>query len=173
MTDKADRGRWLTVIEAGNRLGITPDAVRQRVKRGVLSGARGNDGRVKVWMADIPTDQSVAPDRSISDDRPIDQTRQSVIATDQKPERTKKQPRLTDQVGLAIDQTERLISHLERQLSEKDAEHRAQIERIEARHAAELIRLERAYKSATDALMNRVSAILIANRPRPWWRWFG
>ena len=36
----------LTLIEAGAALGISPDAVRMRVKRGSLQGEKGEDGHV-------------------------------------------------------------------------------------------------------------------------------
>lgn len=42
-------GEWLTYTEAARRLGTTPDAIRQRVKRGQMRGSRGNDGRPRVW----------------------------------------------------------------------------------------------------------------------------
>jgi hypothetical protein len=79
-------GRWLSYIDAAACLGITPDAIRQRVKRGVLQGARGNDGKPKVWVTDQPithdrfdaTDQPIADD---ADDRspPIELDAQSVV----------------------------------------------------------------------------------------------
>ena len=40
----------LTLIEAGAALGISPDAVRMRVKRGSLQGEKGEDGRWLVWV---------------------------------------------------------------------------------------------------------------------------
>ena len=43
-------GEWLTYTEAARRLGTTPDAIRQRVKRGQMRGSRGNDGRPRVWV---------------------------------------------------------------------------------------------------------------------------
>jgi chromosome segregation ATPase len=42
-------GEWLTYTEAAKRLGTTPDAIRQRVKRGQMKASRGNDGRPRVW----------------------------------------------------------------------------------------------------------------------------
>lgn len=44
-------GEWLTYTEAAKRLGTTPDAIRQRVKRGQMQGSRGNDNRPRVWTA--------------------------------------------------------------------------------------------------------------------------
>lgn len=40
----------LTLIEAGAALGISPDAVRMRIKRGSLQGEKGEDGRWLVWV---------------------------------------------------------------------------------------------------------------------------
>jgi hypothetical protein len=54
MTD----GEWLTYTEAARRLGTTPDAIRQRAKRGQMQGTRGNDGRPRVWTAARPNGQA-------------------------------------------------------------------------------------------------------------------
>jgi outer membrane murein-binding lipoprotein Lpp len=62
-------GEWLTYTEAARRLGTTPDAIRQRVKRGQMQGSRGNDGRPRVWV-DAPPDGQVtelSPNRTESD----------------------------------------------------------------------------------------------------------
>jgi hypothetical protein len=40
----------MTVKEAGRQFGISPDGVRQRVRRGNLESERGDDGRVYVWV---------------------------------------------------------------------------------------------------------------------------
>jgi hypothetical protein len=57
---------------------------------------------------------------------------------------------------------------------EARALHRAELERQETRHLAELARLEAAYKAAADNLMGKVAAVLLAERRRPWWRrWLG
>jgi len=44
---------WLSVDAAAQRLGITPDAVRSRIKRGTLWAVRRN-GRVRVVLRDAP-----------------------------------------------------------------------------------------------------------------------
>jgi hypothetical protein len=59
-------GEWLTYTEAARRLGTTPDAIRQRVKRGQMRGSRGNDGRPRVWgdaRPDGPATE-LSPDKS-------------------------------------------------------------------------------------------------------------
>ena len=59
-------GEWLTYTEAARRLGTTPDAIRQRVKRGQMQGSRGNDGRPRVWVDAHPDGQvtELSPDKS-------------------------------------------------------------------------------------------------------------
>jgi excisionase family DNA binding protein len=46
-------GRWLPVDEAAKLLGISPDAVRKRIRRGKLEARQGNDGLLRVL---IPSD---------------------------------------------------------------------------------------------------------------------
>ncbi len=48
---------WLTLTEVATRTGYTRDAIRQRVRRGVLRATKGNDGVLRVDagnLADIP-----------------------------------------------------------------------------------------------------------------------
>ncbi len=67
-TDRPQTDRRVTVIEAASILGITPDAVRSRLRRGTLRKEAGDDGTVYVRLdgdgRDRRTDQPT--------DRPID-----------------------------------------------------------------------------------------------------
>jgi hypothetical protein len=66
-TDRPPTDRRVTVFEASSILGITPDAVRSRLRRGTLTKETGEDGTVYVRLdADGHTDQTT--------DRPTDQT---------------------------------------------------------------------------------------------------
>lgn len=47
----------LTLIEAGQVLGISPDAVRMRIKRGTMQAEKDEDGRWLVW---VDTEQAAA-----------------------------------------------------------------------------------------------------------------
>ena len=60
----------LTVTEAAERLGISVEAVRGRIKRGTLRGEKGPDGTVFVF---VDTNQS-RPDASQSTDHPTDKS---------------------------------------------------------------------------------------------------
>ncbi len=48
----------LTVAEAAARLAVTPDAIRRRLQRGTLAGAKTVDGGWRVWL---PVDEAGAP----------------------------------------------------------------------------------------------------------------
>ena len=58
MTDPGDRQdatpAGATVAEAAARLGVTPDAVRRRLHRGTLAGAKTAEGEWRVWFPDSP-----------------------------------------------------------------------------------------------------------------------
>jgi len=69
-------------------------------------------------------------------------------------------------------------------LADQQERHEAEIKRIESRHTAEIERmihqheheinrLQGAYRAASDALMEKVAMVLVANRRRPWWRLLG
>lgn len=171
MTEKSG-GEWVTYTEAAARLGVTPEAIRQRVKRGVMLASRTNDHRPRVWLDLMTSGQAVTPgpvNRSQAvEAEPVDWS-QAVTP------RPVMAPALT---GCDIS-TGRLIEHLERQIERERQErekqeqrHAAAMEREKAQHLAELTRLERAYKAATDAMLERVAAVLVANRPKRWW-WSG
>lgn len=51
MTDQTER--LLTLAEAATLTGLTPDALRQRLKRGsIRRSVKGNDGRLRIRLAD-------------------------------------------------------------------------------------------------------------------------
>jgi Mg2+ and Co2+ transporter CorA len=59
--------RRITVREAASRLGISERAVRGRVKRGTLRGARGEGGKVYVLWEGDQTDRTVTPIEELRD----------------------------------------------------------------------------------------------------------
>ncbi len=53
--------RWLSVAEAAPRLGLTVDGLRSRIKRGLVTTRKGNDGRLVVNVAVDSTDPGHDP----------------------------------------------------------------------------------------------------------------
>jgi hypothetical protein len=134
----ASTDRLATVVEAADILGITPDAVRSRLRRGTLkrSPERGEDGEVLVIMpAPKNSDQSGDQSETVSD-RSADQSRnQSATDRDASP---------TVANDALVEALERQIEQLQDQLAESNranAEHRrllaAALERIPAIEAPE------------------------------------
>jgi chromosome segregation ATPase len=120
-------GEWLTYTEAAKRLGTTPDAIRQRVKRGQMQGSRGNDGRPRIW-ADV---------------------RFNGQTTEQSPDSPKRteseQTEHSGRVKALEDHIETLKTQLAeaRQERERDrADHAADLERVETRLIQERNRLQ-------------------------------
>jgi chromosome segregation ATPase len=158
-------GEWLTYTEAAKRLGTTPDAIRQRVKRGQMRGSRGNDGRPRVWTE-------------------IRQSGQMTEQSPNSPNRTESD--LSGQVKALEDHIETLKGLL---LAEVE---RTQAARSEADHAkAEQVRMARDVATMFDelkALADRHAALHadqarlkaeleqaraeLARARRPWWRRF-
>src|SRR5918994_7473221 len=56
------RGTWLTQREAAERLGISVEAIRKRVKRGTLRSDKGEDGRRYVYLDTDPDAGGSQPD---------------------------------------------------------------------------------------------------------------
>ena len=57
----------LTVQDAARRLGVSEDAIRKRVTRGTLEHAKGEDGRVYVYLdtgVDAGVDEGIHPEQS-------------------------------------------------------------------------------------------------------------
>jgi hypothetical protein len=139
---------WLPIAEAAVRLGITENAVRNRLKRRTLRSRKGNDRRVFVLLD--PTDQPPTNDRPATD-QPSDQP--PATQSDQSADLRAEVARLTGRLEGA---TARLADR-DGQIAQLRADHRAELDRLAAAHAAELARLQH--------IIDRLAA--------PWWRrWF-
>ena len=174
----SDDPPWLTISDAAKKLGVTQQAIKNRINRGTLTTSRNNRGLITVQL---PSTVSGAADT----------VEQHTVS------RTVSQPLPAAPLSGAAD---RFIEHLERQIVDQHAQHRAEIierdakhreeiermsasqaemrqqhqqelDRAEGRHKAEIQRLENAYKSAMNALMDKIATVMLVNRPRyPWWR---
>jgi hypothetical protein len=61
MDDSGDN--WLTYAQAGDRLGVSPEAVRAKAARKRWRRQIGNDGLARVWL---PDDERPAGDRQVN-----------------------------------------------------------------------------------------------------------
>jgi len=57
----------LTVPEAARRLGVTPDAVRKRIKRDNIRWEKDDEGRVYVYLDEATTDADTLRDQSATE----------------------------------------------------------------------------------------------------------
>ena len=183
MTDDSDAGVWLCVGEVARRWKLSSDAVRQRVRRGTLSGMRGNDGRVKIWVAN-------GSDASTDRDQSVVQPRQSVVRPRQSVDASADDRSSDRSDDRSIDRrtgdTDRLIAHLEQQLIDQDSRRLAELERLTAQFnlerallveridAAELRaeRVEARLDRALDHLMKHQQSSGERSASWPWfWPW--
>ena len=145
----------MTYAEAARRLGISTNAIKQRVKRGKLQAATGNDGHARVWFPVQKTDT----------DTKIQTPPTPTPSTPVKPESS----------GLiSLDDVRRLLGEQSDRLqAAHSAAMEAALDRADRQHQVELTRLAQAHRAGVNALMNRVAALLVERRERrPWWRWW-
>jgi hypothetical protein len=157
----------MPLADAARALGTTPDALRQKIKRGKLQAVRDNTGRFLVW---------VDPDALSA----IEVSSRSVGVKSEQPND------LSSHVKSLEEHVKSLTARLEvadRQTDQLRADHKAEIDRMQAAHAAELERarldVDRAHddakvmieqmKDLTDRL-DRLHRDRAADLARPWWR---
>jgi len=154
MVAHQEDGEWLSVAGAARRLGVSRQAIQKRIARGRIENRRDNMGNPQVWVAAPPvTEVPGAPPRTLvapSDPQPL--------------------PSASEMLPLSAHIA--TIEAIQAGHREAVTALRSDMGAERQRHLAELTRLEHAYKSAADALMAKVSAVLVASRPRrSWWRW--
>jgi len=162
----------LSAAEAAVKLGLSIETVKRQLKSGRLDGHRDNTGKWWVILSGCdmatPDSDKVVPRDGIANAVP-EQTPQAL---------TPDPPKLASLNDVRIMLGEQRAYHeadmaaLRADHAAERQRHEADLARQDARHLAELTRLERAYQSAADALMAKVSAVMVASRPRrSWWRW--
>ena len=174
-------GEWLSLGDAARRLGTTPDAIRQRIRRNRVLARRGNDGRPRVFVESGPTEQveqaseqsSVIPNRTASEHTEHDVS--PLVAE------------LRDQIErMRADTTEHQTRHdaemaqeraeTARRLTERDSLHLDTLGRLQAQAALErslwLERVDAAELRAerVEQQLDQVLVELLGERRRPWWR---
>jgi Tfp pilus assembly protein FimV len=131
MTDPGDRQdatpAGATVAEVAARLGVTPDAVRRRLHRGTLAGAKTADGEWRVWFPDDPPGPR-------QDDRQDD--RQDTART-----RQDATPAEAEGLRAHVDDLRDEVAFLREQLAQRSRELAAERERFDVLHREALGRI--------------------------------
>jgi hypothetical protein len=109
MSDEPSAPSWLSYAEAGERLGLSADAVRVRARRGKWRRMTANDGRTLVQVPEAPDERS--PGRSPARGGPLAALQEAVTALREQlqAERTRSDMlfgRLTEAESRARDATE-------------------------------------------------------------------
>lgn len=137
---------WVPLGEAARRLGISVDAVRARVRRGLVESRRGNDGKVSVLVV-------------------------AQAATEQPPVDEEASPRLR----LDLDEARAEADHWRQRTHEAElvaARAEEQVRAAQAVASAD-VATARAEIAAKDELIGALKHELDWRR-RSWWaRWFG
>jgi hypothetical protein len=171
----------MPLADAARALGTTPDALRQKIKRGKLQAVRDNTGRLLVWVDPDTMSSTEVSSRlvSVQPEQPNDPS---------------------SHVKSLEDHVKSLTVRLEvgdRQADQLRADHQAELDRLHAAHAAELERIrDELERSRLDAdrwredaererqhsralsehgvdLANRLDRLhreRVADLARPWWR---
>ena len=152
--------RKLTVFEAAEVLGISPEAVRARIKRGTLPKEKGPDGTVYVRLDAIPP----RPDG----DGTANQSRWDADGTtDQSPPDAPVVEAMQDQ----IDTLKRELEDWKEEARRKDAIIMTMAQRIpELEPAGEAPPEPREEPETSSPEMEGVEIPLAAEKPVSWWR---
>jgi chromosome segregation ATPase len=116
----------MSLADAARALGTTPDALRQKIKRGKLQAVRDNTGRLMVWV-----DADVIP--------AVEASSRSVSV--QSGQLNEPSGHVRSLEGHVKSLTARL-EVADRQADQQRADHKVELERLRAAHAADLERVE-------------------------------
>ncbi len=152
----------LTVAEAAARLGVTPDAIRRRLHRATLTGAKTVDGEWRVWL---PDGEAGAPPAPPPGQPPV--AGQDIARTPPVSQEASSHPA----IEALLEGQRQEIAYLREQLAERSRELAAERERFDVLHWEALARI--------PALGARQEAPVAPPRPQesqrpkrdrdPWW----
>jgi hypothetical protein len=160
-------GNWLTYVEAGHRLNVSPDAVRAKALRKRWRRQIGNDGKARVW---IPADE-----------RPPDQ--RQIITQSSGERENDREPDHRPIIARSSAGHQAIVAALESHIKTLQADNEGLKEQLATERsafavreaalasdlAAEKARTDRAI-AAFAALAERLDALAAARTRRSWWR---
>jgi len=170
---------WLTYSELGERLGVSPEAARQKVIRGRWRRQTGNDGRARVLLEEDVV--ALAKPRTPSVTVPSDDTRTDSRTT---PEERPDETRTVDALEAHIASLREMLARGDRALErerEQVTEERRRADQERERYEAERqrtnelvteIRTLVAERSRSTELTREVDELRtqLDRMARPWWR---
>jgi len=156
----ADEAQWLTYAALAEKLGVSPEAARQKAVRGRWRRQRGNDGRALVLVEPAVMDRLKAGKRP-SREHPDGQVN----------ERVNEHPNANAAVNALMEHVETLkaaLARAEATVADRDADVRRERERVEEL-TRDLLRVTGEAMAAASA-RDDLRAELDAMRARPWWK---
>jgi hypothetical protein len=166
---------WLPLGEASQRLGISVDALRARIRRGLIEHRKGNDHRVVVLVpAETPTGHGLNRDESALDRlrAELERARGEALKTLERATRAEAALAIAE----AMAEERRALAE---QLRAELGESRVNFARSEAeRRAAQAVAVADVATARAEAeAAQKVIAVLeeqLRQARRPWWRrWLG
>ncbi len=170
--------KWVSVAAAAEALGVTQQAIRNRITRGTLENKRNNRNQIVVLVGLSNPSTQPAPTQAEQHPKPV------LFGTVERPipdETTPKPDAALAGVRLQAAHAAHIAS-LEKQIDAAANQFEREISRLQAAHQGELERLEAAHRREVDALKNsmetamtRLTRLMVSSRDRPsiWRRLFG
>ncbi len=159
----------LTVADAAARLGVTPDAIRRRLHRGTLAGAKTVDGEWRVWL---PDGEAGAPPGPPPGQPPGE--RQDTARTPPAAQEVAPHPA----IEALLESQRQEIAYLRNQLAERSRELAAERERFDVLHREALARIPalgagQETPQASPAPRHAAADVEPADDPSvPWWKFW-
>ena len=170
-------GEWLTYEQVAERLGVTPEAIRQKAIRGRWHRSRGNDGKARVRLPEGRTDAvrtpseraNTKPVRTLSERASAERLFKALedhVETLKRDLAAREADLAAARSDIATERAEReaLSADLDMMLA-RIAELQANVDTEREKLDAERGRADRAIRAHLD-LAERVAA----DQARPWWR---
>ncbi len=161
----------LTVADAAARLGVTPDAIRRRLHRGTLAGAKTVDGEWRVWLPDGEAGAPPGPAPGPPPGQPPGE-RQDTARTPPAAQEVAPHPAME----ALLESQRQEITYLREQLAERSRELAAERERFDVLHREALARIpalgagQDAPVAAREPHHATEPADTTPDTSRSWWR---
>lgn len=152
---------WMTYAQLGERLGVSPEAARQKALRGRWRRQQGNDGRTLVLVEPDACSGPRKPRRRL----PVEQVDEHPHG---QPDEPRTDARTVDALTAHIETLKGALAKAEAALVERDVDVRRERERVDDL-TRELLRVT-AEAMAAGAARDNLRVELDAARARPWWK---